>query len=190
MEKVTTKILDNTVIIASLKEIKCIDLIKKCSERYKMCTTIEVMEECKEGFENTTFQKYRDLINIQNLTTNKEYAAIAEYLLERYPYLHIGEISSFLLALLKYELNNISYYFVTDDNKMRKVVANIHKDTLLSAKLEYDISSFNITGTIGLIKRMYERGVISKEDVKKIIDDLKNSTFYITPELIKYLRDC
>ena len=190
MEKVTTKVLDNTVITASLKEINYIDLIKKCSERYKMCTTSEVMKECEEGFESKTFQKYSGLITIQDLTSDKEYVRIVEYLLERYPYLHIGEISSFLLALLKYELKNELYYFVTDDNRMRKVVLNIHKDILLLSKIGHNITAFKITGTIGLIKRMCERGIISKEDIGDIIRDLENSTFYITPELTKYLRDC
>ena len=38
----TTKIIDNTVISASLKEINSINLIAKCLERYSLATSIEV----------------------------------------------------------------------------------------------------------------------------------------------------
>lgn len=190
MEKVTTKILDNTVITASLNEIKCIDLIKKCSEGYKIGVTFEVIEECKMGFKSKMLRDYLKIIQIHNLTGDKIYLDLVEYLLVRYPYLHIGEVSSFLLALLKYELNNVPYYFITDDNKMRKVISNIHKDLSLSLKLRYKITNFRITGTIGLMKRMFRKGIISREDIENIITDLEKSTFYITPKLINCLRGC
>ena len=71
------------------------------------------MEECKEGLGDIIFHKYLNIINIQNLTNDKKYTVIIEYLLQRYHCLHKGEISSFFLAFLKYELNDFLYYFFT-----------------------------------------------------------------------------
>ncbi len=188
MEEVTTKILDNTVLSASIKEIKCIDLIKTCSSKYNLATTEEVFDECQDGFDGIQIEEQLKLIDVHNLMNNEKYCELKDFLLARYPYLHKGEISSFLLSLLKFELSCIPYYFVTDDNKMRKVVSKIHEDTLFISKLGKNIRRFRMTGTIGLIKRMYIRGIISQEDIDKIIGDLQNSTFRITPDLINYLR--
>ena len=184
----TTKILDNTVISASIKEIKCIDLIKKCLERYNIVTSIEVYEETSRGFGEQTITTFYKKITVYNLRNNKLFLILLEYLEDRYPYLHKGEISTFLIALLEYELKKRKYYFVTDDNRMRKVIKKIFDDSLFKRKLRSNVSKFHITGTIGLIKRLYERGILSRADIEMIIEDLKNSTFYLTDDLIKYLR--
>ncbi|WP_081604673.1 DUF3368 domain-containing protein [Methanocaldococcus villosus] len=64
-------------------------------------------------------------------------------------------------------------------------------DPVLKSKLKNPINpeNFNITGTIGLILRLKYRGLISKEEAKKIADDLENSSFGVTPELLKKLRE-
>lgn len=185
----TTKIIDSTVIIASLKEISSIDLIAKCSERYSLATSIEVYDETKEAFnyDRNCYKKIR----IFDMNENKLFIVLMEYLSDKYPYIHKGELSSFLVALIEYELKNKEYFFVTDDKMMRKTIPKIiSQDELFIDRLSQKPAKFNITGTLGLLKRLYYRKILTKTDIEKVVEDLKNSTFYITPELIKYLKDC
>ncbi len=184
----TTKVMDNTIISTSLKEIKCVNLIKKCSERYTIATSYEVYLESCKGFSETLLKELYKTVVVRNLTDDKRYILLIDYLQTRYPYLHSGELSSFLLALLDYELNRKEYYYVTDDNKMKKVISKMGEDDLFSEKIGSPIKTFNVTGTIGLIRKLYENGSLSTEDIERIIEDLKNSTFYITPDLISYLK--
>lgn len=65
----TTKIIDNTVISASLKEITSINLIAKCLERYSLATSIEVHDETQEAF-NNNMDCYKK-ISIFNMKDNK-----------------------------------------------------------------------------------------------------------------------
>ncbi len=185
----TTKIFDNTVISSSINEIESINLIEKCLERYSIVTSIEVYEETKKGFPEQSKESYKK-ISIFDLKDNKLFAILIEYLSDRYPYLHKGELSSFLVSLIEYEMKDKEYYFVTDDNRMRKAISKIFEDNLFVSKLTHKPLKFNMTGTVGLLKRLCQRNILTKKDVEKVIADLENSSFYITPELIKYLKAC
>ncbi|OQX18460.1 MAG: hypothetical protein BWK75_06650 [Candidatus Altiarchaeales archaeon A3] len=143
----------------------------------------------KEGFAEQFEECYKK-ISVFDLNNNELFAILIKYLSDRYPYLHKGELSSFLVALIEYEMNNKEYYFVTDDNKMKKVVSTIFDDDLFTSKINHKPLKFNMTGTVGLLKRLYQRNILTKKDVEKVIGDLENSTFYITSKLIKYLKDC
>ena len=111
----TTKILDNTVISASISEIVCIDFIKKGSTIYDFETSYEVLQETKNGYAVITVKNRYSCIRDIDLRSNKLYKSLLKYLVNRYPYLHEGELSSFLLALLYFEFknkNHLSYYLV------------------------------------------------------------------------------
>ncbi len=185
----TAKIFDSTVIISSIKEIKDINLIDKCLERYSIVMSTEVYNETKEGITEQSKESYKK-ISALDLKDNELFVSLIKYLSDRYPYLHKGELSSFLLALIEYEMKNKEYYFVTDDNKMKKVSSKIFDDNLFTSKLNHKPLKFNITGTVGLLKRLCQRNILTKGDIEKVMENLENSTFYITPELIKYLKDC
>lgn len=184
----TTKILDNTVISASIKEITCLDFIELCSKIYHIETSLEVFHEANRGFNRVATNKRFGCIRVIDLRDNEQYRSLLDYLKSRYPYLHDGEISSFLLALLEYEKKNKEYYYVTDDQSMKKVVTNLKNDKLFYQNSGFMFSRFFITGTIGLLRRLLDRGVISKKEIEDIIKDLRNSSFYVTTDLINYLR--
>ncbi|XRO75084.1 DUF3368 domain-containing protein [Methanocaldococcus sp. 28A] len=187
---ITVKILDNTVISASLKEIKTINLIERCLKRYKLVTSEYVFVETLKGFSNPTIENCYSDIEVHEI--NEEmFNFLLDYLERRFPYLHRGELSSFLVALLKYAENGKSYYYVTDDRRMRDTISKILNDPIVKSKLKNPITpeNFNLTGTIGLLLRLKYRGLISKEEAKKIADDLENSSFRVTPELLKKLRE-
>ena len=184
----TTKILDNTVISTSISEIVCIDFIERCSKIYEIETTYEVYQETKDGYGiNTTNQRYY-YIRVIDLRSNGVYKIILKYLENRYPYLHKGELSTFLLSLLHFQFTHKNYIFVTDDQKMRKLIPQLKQDTMFQSRLSQTYTGLRFTGTIGLIKRLKERNAISVKEIEEIIKDLNNSTFYITQKLIDYLR--
>jgi len=184
----TTKILDNTVISASIKEITCLDFIERCSKIYPVETSLEVFRETERGFNKITTNKRFRCIRVIDLRYHGQYRSLLNYMKNRYPYLHDGEISSFLLALLEYEKKNKEYYYVTDDQSMKKVVTNLKNDNLFYQSSGFMISRFFITGTIGLLRRLLDKGIISKKEIEDIIKDLRNSSFYLTTDLINYLR--
>lgn len=184
----TVKILDNTVISASLKEISCLNLLERCSIRYQIVTSQEVYEESERGFKGAFLLISGDSMQIQNLSGNDLYVHLLNYLETRYPYLHTGELSSFLLALLAFELKHLKYYYVTDDNRAKKFIQGIHEDKYFIRQVGIDFGKINVTGTIGLIRRLKDHGIINSQEINQIISDLETSTFYVTPELIKYLR--
>ncbi len=184
----TVKILDNTVISASLREIVSINLLERCSQRYDIVTSQEVYEEAKRGFTDKTLVVLKKIVMVENLKLQKDYSNLIGYLEARYPYLHTGELSSFLLALLKYELNQLAYFYITDDNRAKKVIREIHEDSLFIEQLGMQFSKINITGTIGLIQRLKEHWLIKESEIESIILDLEKSTFYINSEIIVLLR--
>lgn len=186
----TTKIFDATVISANVKEIKCIDFIDRCSKKYPVVTSIEVFEEIEEGFSKIIVDNQFKKIIIYDLRYSDEYNKMFQYMEDRYPYLHKGEISSFLLSLINFKSTNERYYYVTDDQKMRKVIKKIENDWLFYNEFKIVVKAFMNTGTIGLLKKLKEKQVISCEEIEDIIQDLKNSSFYITDGLIKNLRGC
>jgi predicted nucleic acid-binding protein len=187
MEALTTKIVDNTVISASIREINSIDLIEVCSSNYYISTTVEVFNETRKGFNKTLIDRIYASIELYELK-NKDYEDLLNWFEVRYPYLHIGEVSSFLLAVLEYAIKSKKYYYITDDNKMKKTIKFLLKDERLIEKLGTRLNKFNITGTIGLIIRLKERGLVSRNEMENIIKDLNSSSFYITSELIEELR--
>jgi hypothetical protein len=84
----TVKILDNTVISASLREIVSINLLERCSKRYDIVTSQEVYEEAKRGFTDKRLGVLKKLIMVDNLKYENDYSNLIEYLEARYPYLH------------------------------------------------------------------------------------------------------
>lgn len=181
------KILDNTVLSVSLNNINSIDLLEKCMQRYNLATSQEVYEESEKGFDIKILEQCFKRIIIHDLRNDIKYNMLLDYLIRRYPYLHKGELSSFLIALLIYKLKGKSYYYVTDDGKMRKTLNKIIKNKEFLEKLNATKMSFNATGTIGLIKRLKEKGILTKKEIECIYIELENSTFRATPELLRDL---
>jgi len=189
MASATIKVIDNTCVTAFLKEITSVKLFEKCGCFYKFVTSKAVSEECREYFKNETLILFQKNLSVKDLDNHPICKRCMDYLKARYPYLHNGEISSFLVALFLYHSKRERYYYITDDNKMREVVSKLPQDNgFLQITGIKNFSDFKITGTIGLIKRFYFRKIICEQEIEEIIEDLKKSTFFITPELIERLR--
>jgi len=186
----TTKIFDTTVISASVNEIHCIDLLEICSTEYNLCTSKEVEIECKKGFSHRKLEHAFDRIETIDLRENLRYWKALTYLKARYPYLHNGELSSFLVALLRFAALNREYFYITDDSRMRRRISEILESEIIVELVGKGISDFHITGTIGLIKRLCEKGCIKREEIDRIISEIKDSTFYISDYILKELKRC
>ncbi|MDK2891414.1 MAG: hypothetical protein PWR21_2046 [Methanoculleus sp.] len=184
----TTKILDNTVISAAINEIKAVDLLSICNENYAMVTSMEVFHEACGGSRHRVTKEYQ--IEIRDKAKDQKFTQIISYLCDRYPYLHEGELSAFTLALLDYACSGESYFFVTDDRTMRRRIDEIIASPQITNVCQMQIQNFNHTGTIGLIRRLYQKRCLSNEEIDEIIANLRESTFYITEELLNELKRC
>jgi predicted nucleic acid-binding protein len=183
-----TKIFDNTAISAFINEIPSIEMLKVCSQYYVLTTSIEVYQETLAGCDEKTVNLYYTTIIVVDKNREKTYSSLMRILSDRYPYLHKGDISSFLLAYIDYASSGKPYYYVTDDKNLRKKIPEILSSATLKSLIKKDIQKFNMTGIIGLMRHIADNGNLSKSDIELIISDLKRSTFYVTEDLLSYLR--
>ena len=186
----TSKILDNTAISAFINEIRSIEMIEICRKEYLLVTTDCVQRETSKRFSDATIIMNYKNINVFSKTGEKKYDQALDYLINRYPYLHEGELSVFLLALLDYELMGNPYFFITDDRKMREKICEIISSDAFLKIVGRSIRDYHFSGTIGLIKRLCQKGCLSDDEIKKIVSDIKNSDFRISDKLIGELSGC
>ncbi|MDD4211611.1 MAG: hypothetical protein PHC46_04430 [Clostridia bacterium] len=194
MATITQKVLDNTVISAGIKEIKAINLIQECAKHYPLSTAKEVYEETKSGFKKEIVEECYKLIQIKDLSNNQDYNSKMSFLQKRFPQLHKGELSSFLVAWLCYSKNKTKCIYITDDNGMKKAIKKIKEDNNIFGEWKklfgLHESELDYTGTIGVICHLKQKGLLTQEQIEGIVKDLTspNSTFRIGQEQIKLLR--
>jgi predicted nucleic acid-binding protein len=187
---ITSKILDNTVISAFINEIRSIEMIEICRKEYILATTDCVQRETSERFSGETVARNYKNINVFRKSGDKKYDEALDYLVNRYPYLHEGELSAFLLALIDFELTGNPYFFITDDRKMREKICEIISSDAFLKIIGGAIYNYHFSGTIGLIKRLCQKGCLSENEINQIVFDMKNSTFRISEKLISELIGC
>jgi len=89
---------------------------------------------------------------------------------------------------MDYAVPGKPYYYVTDDKTLRKKIPEILTSNILKSLTKKNIQKFNMTGIIGLMRHIADNGNLSESDIDLIITDLKRSTFYVTEDLLSYLR--
>jgi hypothetical protein len=183
-----TKIFDNTAVSAFINEIPSIEMLKVCSQHYTLTTSVEVYHEALAGCEWETLNSCFTDIAIIDKNHEKNYHTLMTVLSDRYPYLHKGDISSLLLAYMDYAVLDKPYYYVTDDKTLRKKIPEILSSNTIKSLAKKNIQKFNMTGIIGLIRHIADNGNLSQSDIDLIISDIKRSTFYVTEDLLSYLR--
>lgn len=184
---VTSKIFDATVISAAMGEITSFNLIERTSALYGIYTTQAVREEIERGYTSWNVEEiFKEITVIDE--TNGIFEASLEWLERRYPYLHRGELSTFLMSWIVFDGGGRPYYYVTDDGVMRRKVGKILKDEKLIELMGRSISKINITGTVGLIGQLYRRQVITGNEMNGVIEELRTSTFRVTEDVLDHLR--
>jgi len=190
MEVLTSKIVDNTFISACIYEINCVDILKISSLQYNFITSeIVQIETNNSDFDIELVNDAYEIISSISLNHDK-YDKLKKYLINRYPGLHEGEISTFLLTLLEYALNDSRYYYITDDSLMKKTILNLNKDEIFLSILgeTFDFESFNVTGTVGFIRRLIDNQYLHEEYVENILTDLEKNGFYLDRTVKNHLR--
>lgn len=185
MEKHVVKVLDATIISSFLHDIASTDMFERCDKLYELVTTTDVSEEIKMRPASKHGPKKKTRLVSSYLLDGKE-RELLDYLSTRYPGLHIGELSTLVLAASRYASSGKKCYFITDDNLMRKSIEKIKTDPIFQNYVGN--VSISCTGTIGLLLHLCEKGTIDHQERIKIADDIENSTFYCPMELLKRLR--
>ena len=187
MENKTMKVLDATVISADIKEIKSVNIIESCLMQYDVVVPEDVKKECERAFGKVccVFLKGAKIYT----PDGKDYESLKDYLKRRYPYLHSGDLSSILVAALESIVRGRNCYFVTDDGALKKVVeSKLPEDEEFHMLLGKSFEKINVTGTIGLLRRLNERKILSCEDIIKAARDIPKSSFRATKELVRFLK--
>jgi len=160
------KIFDSSFLIAILSDIDCPQIIEDLIQlKHKLVIPYCVCHEVICGSSGKLLQKLINDNKFEVLQLN--IIEEIEDLQITYPYLGIGELDS-LLTYDKLLDGNNSIHCVLDDKSARKVA----KDRKVSH-----------TGTIGLLRLMENRKIISNQNYKEIIDSLKSSGFRIPKEI-------
>jgi predicted nucleic acid-binding protein len=183
-----TKIFDNTAISAFINEIPSVGILLVCSKNYTLATSIEVYYEALEGSDQQMIDITFSDIQVVDKNPQKTFSALMTELSDRYPYLHKGDISSFLIAYLDYAIQEKPYFLITDDKTLRKKIPDLLATHSLKSLVKKEIRQFNVTGIIGLMRHIADKDILSESDIELIISDIKKSTFYVTEDLLSYLR--
>jgi len=153
------KILDASVLIAFLSELKNPDLLYKITDiGYRLLVPTAVYSEMK----NPTFDYVRDgAIRGKIELLDSIPATEIRKLKNRFPFLKNGELEVILWGR-KLEEDSQKYHCILDDGAARKVAK---KTNLI------------FTGTLGLINFIEERGIITSGERREIIKCLEESNF-------------
>ncbi len=184
----TTKVLDATTISVGMGDIKTIDLIQRCSSRYPIVTTREVRHEIERGFAPDAVERAFAHIRLSSVR-GPGCDELVGRLKSRFPFLHEGELTSFVLALVNYEREGEPFYYVTDDRAMRRCIERIVSNDPAVHSLGLSIPDFKLTGTVGLIMRLFERGSLTKGEMVRIARELETGTFRVTDSILRELKE-
>jgi len=169
------------------REIRSVALLPPCTRRYRVVISEEVREELGRAKSFHAETLLRGIAVLRNTHPARE--RLLTYLSNRYPYLHTGELSSFLLAVTVFSAEGQRCFFVTDDGRMRKSLPKLLEDSELKGALGVRALSLEHTGTIGLILRLAETGSITPEERLLVCSDLKRSSFRCSKDILNRLAN-
>lgn len=179
------KIFDNSVISSMGKEIISVDLLQLVKSRYDVFTTDAVVIECNNSKDEKLIRSVEDLPIASK--GDEKFLRIIN-LIKRIDFrLGSGEAECIASSILTTHLG-IENYVVIDERLARKIVSKIHTNPELMKIIGSTIPPIKCTGTIGIVKHLYDKGVLSKEERQKIAYDLELSGFRITDELLNLIR--
>lgn len=140
---------DNTVL-SNFVKVNKLDLLKKAFE--KLYVTEQVLEEFKKGVKRGV---------LPNISLDFEVLKLREDEMELYNSLRVklGKGEASCLAIAK----NRNMKFLTDDSDARKVA---------------NILGVPVSGTIGVLVRCVEKGLITKEEGNQILKEMIIKGFY------------
>lgn len=176
------KVLDTSAVSVMSRNIMCTDLLSILEDNYEVVVTPGVIKECSayEGSDLGISTGGAQVLDDQRMD------GIVQTIRMRYPMLGSGECASMAASLIL-TAEGIPNYVVLDDNKARKVASTVGNLPEIEAVLGKDLV-LNITGTIGMVLHLREKGLISEKDKQDIGYELERSDFRISRELLGLLR--
>lgn len=160
------KILDSTILIAFLGDIECPKLIDKMLElKHDLMIPHSVYLEINTGSSSKTCKKLIEEKKLSLLRINKNEEI--EDFKKTYPYLGSGEIDT-ILSFKKLYKKDEHIYCILDDKLARRTA---------------ELLKIVFTGTLGLLKVMKKRVILSTKEYDDIINELKKSGFRLPKEI-------
>ena len=139
-----------------------------CLKALKIFKTIIIPEEVLNELSKKKENHLNKLKNIKSIQLQAEYKDNAKIFSEEYE-LHLGEAEAIALAIQE-KIN----LFLTDDLEARTTAKEYHLE---------------VHGTVGIILRAFKENVLTKEETIKKVNELhKNSSLFITKDLIDYIQ--
>lgn len=179
------KIFDNSVISSMGKEIKSIDVLSFLKSEYDVRITEAVVIECKNS-KNEKLIRSIEGIPIA-FKTDEKFVNIKKLIKRINPTLGPGEIETITASILM-TYSGIDNYIVLDEYLARKIASDLHNNPDLQKIVNCHVPPIKCTGTIGLIRHLRDKGVLSRETCQKIAFDLEMSDFRATDDLLNMLR--
>lgn len=176
------KVLDNTALSAFCNEIRSVDVLAVLTSEYPVVITGAVMEE---SMAKTGGRPIPDIVGIM---TSDDVEKAASMLRKRFVRLHIGECTAIAQSVLLTR-SGVENYIVTDDRAARETIERIGNSVNVDDVFGFPVGHINLAGTVGLVIRLYQRGLLSGEECSRIADDLEGSTFRLSQRLLKMLRN-
>ncbi len=179
------KILDNSAVSSLGKEITCVDVLELVKTHYDVVLAGAVFRECKNLGNVPLYESVKDLP--EAVERDKKFTALVNAIQSINFRLGPGEIESIASSILMTQAG-VENYVVIDESLARSIVRGLHLNPRIEAIVGCKIPPIQCTGTIGIIRHMRDKGLISPEISQKIAYDLEISNFRVTPELLDLLR--
>lgn len=176
------KILDTSVISAAGKNIHSLNLLDVISERYGVVVTEAVRQECK----NYKDRSLLSLIDSFDIVNDPRVARIAEVILRYRDVLGPGERTAIAASVILTSQGRANFV-VLDDSKARKFAQSAGHLPEVAELLGMNVD-IKVTGTVGLIKHLFDIGLISEKQKQDVAYDLEMGDFRISRELLDLLR--
>lgn len=173
------KIFDTTFLSAADHEMVGIDLMPIVCSCYNSIIPKGVYSECESYVDKS----------IKVFTTDDErFNSANEYLKRRHEGLGPGERTTMITSLFLTE-NGIDNYIVTDDLLARRLIEKLHLDLQLVQIFGHSLMPIKSTGTIGIVLRLHDHGLLTNNDLCNIANDLEKSSFRVRPDLLDILKN-
>lgn len=179
------KILDNSVISTMYMDMVSVDLLQILRPLYTVSITDAVIIELSRlGNE----ELIRSIADLRSTSERDERFMRAKDRIRRIdPRLGDGEVECIAESMMLTR-SGIGNYVVLDDLKAREAIDRIRVDPELESVLGAPIPPVRYTGTIGLVKHLKDRGILSAETCSGIAFDLEAGGFRVTKELLDLIR--
>jgi len=83
----------------------------------------------------------------------------------------------------------VDNYIIVDERLARKVIRDLpNNPMMIHVRGGRPVLPIKVTGLIGLVKHLKTKGALSSEECRAIADNLKNSDFRVTDDLLDELR--